>query len=277
MKWPSFFQRYTPSDWVRSFSRFQKLAEEMKLKQREQATPTPAPIEAARATVHWTDHRDTPRPKKRGRAKGVRDWSKVTGITLHQTATNFAGNPDRLLNVPVHGGVLRGNDECDAQIVQLHDPTYIMWHAGKFNSRDIGIEIDCRASGVLDNLTTAPDEGMLSFWRPKGSDRLPEEATDHQLEAVKQLITYYVALVADNGGKLEYIHAHRQSSKNRTSDPGERIWKAIGIWAQETHGLKVGPPDFKVGDGTPLPDLWTGKPNGQRYNWRIDGRMDKDQ
>ena len=224
-------------------------------------------VEVAGVVPQWHDLRGEPRTKSRGESKGTRDWSKIKGITLHQTAVDFGTNPRRLLNVPVHGATLR-----DGATVLLHDPTAYMWHGHTFNKQDIGIEVSCRAAGI---------EGLgSSLWLPKKYKALKDdarleharEATDEQLKSTRALVRYYVDLVAENGGKIEYIHAHRQSSKSRVSDPGSRIWKAVGVWAIEELGLSAGPPEWSAG-GTPLPDVWTGEMNGVRYNWRTDGRI----
>jgi hypothetical protein len=107
----------------------------------ELAKPEPEP-----SGRQWHDLRGEPRTKSRGRSKGTRDWSKVRGITIHQTAVDFGTNPRRLLNVPVHGATLR-----DGSIVLLHDPPAYMWHGHSFNKHDIGIEVSCRAAGIEGN------------------------------------------------------------------------------------------------------------------------------
>lgn len=223
------------------------------------------------------DLREEPRTKSRGKAKGHRDWSQVKGITLHQTAVDFGTDPKRMLNVPAHGATLR-----DGSIVLLHDPTDYMWHGHALNKYDIGIEVSCRAAGV-------EGEGK-TLWLPKevrhdgkkvlsktlsDEERLEhaDEATDIQLEATKHLVKQYCELVESHGGKVEWIHAHRQGHSSRVSDPGSRIWKAVGIWAQEELGLSAGPPGWSAGSGNPLPDAWTGEPNQIRYNWAYDGRI----
>jgi len=253
--------RWNWADLLAYLGRF-KAAEEMK----------PPPViedPADPATDHeWVNLTERKRTKSRGKSKGHRPWSQITGITLHQTAVDFGTDPERLLNVPVHGATL-----SDGTIVRLHKPTDYMYHGNGFNRRDIGIEVSARACGIEGDVRT--------LWLPSkykdlsNTERLEKavEATDVQLEATRQLIRYYVELVAENGGKIEFIHAHRQSHSSRVSDPGSRIWKACGEWAREELGLKVGPPDFRIGDGNPLPDAWTGRPNGQRYNWQIDGRI----
>jgi len=222
--------------------------------------PEPSHIEA--------DLRGMPRTKSRGEAKGSRRWDQITGITLHQTAVDFGLNPERLLNVPVHGATLH-----DGAIVLLHDPTSIVWHGNGLNRRDIGIEVSCRAAGIEGDPRT--------LWLPKklahlkGAERLHHatEASDIQIIATRRLVQYYCELVAENGGRIQYIHAHRQAHASRVSDPGSRIWKGVGVWAQEELALEAGPPRFKLGTGKPLPDAWTGEPNGVRYNWQVDGRV----
>lgn len=242
--------------------------------------PLPAPREAPEVTIQWVDMRTVKRTKSRGKRKGTRPWTKVTGITLHQTAVVFS-SAHRCLNIPVHSVVL-DDGNGGAIIVLLHDPTDYMWHANGFNRGDIGIEVSCRAAGIADDPETAKDESKWTVWLPKilrgkgdPRDHLTE-ATDAQLEAARVLVKHYDDLVGKNGGALQFIHAHRQATKNRVSDPGSRIWLAVGEWARETLGLFAGPKDFKISNGFPLPDAWTGRPNGIRYSWKVDGRLPPD-
>ncbi len=215
------------------------------------------PTDAAGFTV--IDLIGQPRTKARGEAHGRRPWTELTGICLHQTAFNFGTDPRRLLNVPVHGGTLE-----DGQIVLLHEPQDYMWAAGRLNRRDIHIEVSCQAAGIEGDRRT--------LWTPKKQpDRPAEEATDIQLAATRELVRRYVGEVAQAGGRVAFIHAHRQASSQRTSDPGSRIWQEVGEWARSELGLSAGPPGFQVGDGTPLPDAWTGRTNKIPYNWRVDG------
>jgi hypothetical protein len=232
----------------------------------DEAEDTP-PVQSKIEYV-WHDLKDMPRTKERGEAKGVRDWKKITGITLHQTACQFGTNPKRLLNVPVHGATL-----TDGSIVLLHPPTDYMHHAGALNRTDIGIELSCNVPGVVGEAKT--------FWLPKKYKHLKDEErlaktslpTEKQIEATKKLVKHYVDEVAINGGEIKYIHAHRQSSKSRIGDPGEQIWKAVGEWAVKELGLD--PHYGWTKGGTALPDVWTGKPNGVRYSSKYDGRLKK--
>lgn len=234
----------------------------------------PAPTKTEFA-IEWVDMRGTKRTKSRGESKGNRAWNAVLGITWHQTAV-VVGSAARCLNMPVHGVVLDDGDG-GAIIVLLHDPTSLLWHGNGFNTHDIGIEIACRAAGV---------EGVAkTLWLPKalahlkGDERLAEgtEATDAQLEGARQLAKYYDDLVRDNGGELQFVHAHRQATKNRVSDPGSRIWGAVGEWCRTRLDLSVGAPNFQISHGKALPDAWTGRPNGVRYGWQYDGRIKPDE
>ena len=262
--------RFNLSEIFRILSRFKRAAESV------EPPPKPAaelPELAAEFEIEWVDLRAEKKPK-RGRSKGRREWGKISGITLHQTAVVIT-KPERCLGVPVHGAVLPGRDENHAVIVLLHDPTDYMYHGNGFNRRDIGIEVSCRACGIEGDPRT--------LWLPskhkglEGDARLAKatEATDAQLEGCRRLMRYYCEQAEANGGEIEYIHAHRQATKNRVSDPGSRIWGACGEWGRDALGLNPGPPEFKIADGFALPDAWTGKAHGVRYNWRVDGRISK--
>jgi len=219
--------------------------------------PAPEP-ESPAFKIAWVDMREHKRTKSRGRSKGQRSWQDVLGVTLHQTAV-VIGSPDRCLNMPVHGAVL-DDGEGGAIVVLLHDPTALLWHGHGFNTHDIGIEIACRACGI---------EGDPRTLLAKGT-----EATDAQLEGARLLLRYYDDLVQENGGQIQFIHAHRQATKNRVGDPGSRIWAAVGEWAASALCWSVGPADFQISHGKPLPDAWTGRANGIEYDWRVDGRLD---
>lgn len=263
---------------------------QFKATQKSEEPPEKPEEEAAEGApefrVHWIDWRERKKTKSRGKAKGSRPWSKITGMTLHQTAVNIT-DPENCLNIPVHGVVMAGgpNGE-DATIILLHDPTDYMYHGNGFNRRDIGIEVCCRAAGVEDDPNTAKNESILTTWLPKSvKERIAagktthaeqiSEATDAELEACRRLMRYYCEQAEKNGGAIEFIHAHRQATKNRVSDPGSRIWGACGEWGRDALGLNAGPPDFKISDGMAIPDAWTGRAHGIRYNWRVDGRIEK--
>lgn len=240
---------------------------------RSQPVPTdtdgPPPLEIAK------DLRDLKRPpKSRARIIKLRPWKNIVGITLHQTATkDFTANHPKLDTVPAHAMVHR-----DGTVSLLHHPTAYVYHGDALNAGTIGIEIACRASGV--------EGSAADFWRsereikgwheehgtwpeyigrhaehpgrwhpPRGYHELVAEATDVQLAAARDLVRYYVDLVADHGGEVRGIWAHRQGDKSRTTDPGERIWRAVAEPLRVELGLGD-VRDLKLGTGTPVPKEW---------------------
>ena len=225
--------------------------------------------------ITWVDLRSHPRTKDRGKPKGSRGWGDITGICLHQPAV-WITDPLRTINWPVHRAIVPGPHENAAIIVLLQDPTAYMHHGHVFNRRDIGYEVVARACGIEGDPRT--------LWLPskykgvQGEERLAmaREATPGQLEATRRCMSFDKDLVAENGGALGFVHAHRQGHKSRVSDPGSRIWGACGEWATHNLGLSSGPGGWKAGSGHALPDAWTGVANGIRYNWRVDGRIEKD-
>ncbi len=234
----------------------------------------PVDVVVTTPIFEWTDLKKELRTKSRGKSKGTRKWTQITGITLHQTAVDFGINPRRILNLPVHGSTLQ-----DGHIVLLHSPTHYLWHAHSLNKTDIGIEVSCRAAGIWDDPTTLKDESKWTLWLPKilrgkGDPRdHAVEATDEQLEATKQLCRYYIKTVKEHGGEIKFIHAHRQGHSSRISDPGSRIWQLVAIPIMEEFGLTPGPDvGWKIGSGTPLPQVWDEEYGaGARYNWRVKG------
>ena len=86
-----------------------------------------------------------------------------------------------------------------------------------------------------------------------------------QADAVKAVLHWIVSTVKANGGGVTHIHPHRQSSKDRQSDPGSLIWQTVGLWAQNTLGLSDGGAAFTVGNGRTIPEAWDARYTGNRY------------
>ena len=84
-----------------------------------------------------------------------------------------------------------------------------------------------------------------------------------QRDAARAVVRWIVQVVAANGGKITHIHAHRQSSGERQSDPGSLIWQEVGIWAQGALQLSDGGGGFKVGTGQPIPAAWDSRYSGK--------------
>lgn len=186
--------------------------------------------------------------------KRKRSWKDVKGITLHQTATNFGGNVMRYKNISAHVGVTP-----DGKGVLMNPIEWVVYHGNAFNSKDVGIEIDGHFAGIEGNLKT--------YWRPKSQpDRQPMSVSEAQVNATLAIINWIIKTVADHGGKIEYIHAHRQSSKSRTSDPGSKVWQTIALEAKKRWGLVDGGPKFKLG-GHPIPREWDPSYTASYYPW----------
>lgn len=182
-----------------------------------------------------------------------RAWSQVTGITLHQTATLLGEKRERWFNIPVQFGVTRGG-----QVLILNGCDWVTYHGNGLNGSDVGIEIDGYFEGV---------EGKRStFWRPpEDPNRVPLQPTPVQIEAVRLAVKWICEEVARHGGSIKHVHAHRQASDQRESDPGSRIWKDVGLWAQQTLGLTDGGRGFVVGSGLPIPEEWDPSRQGIHY------------
>ena len=190
--------------------------------------------------VSLYDINDRHAGKKR---KGKRKWKDIKGITLHQTAVQFGNNVMRFKNISAHIGVTP-----NGKVVLMNDLTWKVWHGNSFNSHDVGVEISGAFAGIEGEERT--------FWKPKSKpNRKPESVTVSQVKASLAMIEWVIDTVAEHGGKVEYIHAHRQSSLMRTSDPGSKVWKEIALEAKKRFGLVDGGADFKSG-GKPIPKEW---------------------
>lgn len=195
---------------------------------------------------------------------GKRSWGSITGITLHQTATcllhedkvtpdRLKGAIERACGIAVHHVILRNgvsvwSNPYDSIVPQAQRV---------FNARDVGIEVDGYYAGVEGDDST--------FWRPKSTpDRQPMGESGPQFMAARETCRFIIEEVARHGGKIKYIHAHRQTSMSRISDPGELIWREIAEPIIEEFGLSFGGPDFYVPQNTNITekDIYSGSGPG---------------
>jgi len=190
----------------------------------------------------------------RSTARPYRPWTKITAVVLHQTASALGETPSSWHSVPIHFGVTRGG-----KIIQLYDLTEICNHANGLNRPSVGIEIDGWYEGIQGDFST--------LWQPEGqtTPRKPMVFSSVQADAVKAVVKWVVDVVASNGGAITHIHPHRQASKDRRSDPGSAIWKAVGLWAKKDLGLTDGGPAYKVGSGLTIPSSWDAQYAGNKY------------
>jgi peptidoglycan hydrolase-like protein with peptidoglycan-binding domain len=187
------------------------------------------------------------------KAQPHRPWKQITGITLHQTASLIGEKEARWFAVPTHLGITR-----KGKVIQLYSFTDRTNHDHDLNAGDVGIEIDGFYEGVEGDIGT--------FWRAESHpDRKPLRPKLEQIAAARETVRWIRDVVNGFGGRLKFIHAHRQSSKDRRSDPGSRIWREVGVWAQDNLGLSDGGAGFAVGDGRPIPEKWDARRAGVKF------------
>lgn len=150
-----------------------------------------------------------------------------TGITLHQTWCWFGAKDDdarhrRALGVHAHWTCFR-----DGAAVLAYPCEWIVYHGNGFNSTDVGIE--CEGMYLADGTMQTPPEGF-DVGRVIAAAR----------EAIQETIRRHPT--------VQYIHAHRQSSKSRANDPGPVLWHEVAVWSVAHLGL-IAQPSLAIGDG----------------------------
>lgn len=179
-----------------------------------------------------------------------RPWSSVRGVTLHQTSCYMSEHAERYFHTGAHAVVTPLG-----HTFILSCPTWRLIHGDAFNSYDVGLEM----MGAYEGIAGKPS----TFW--KGANCHPMTPTPELVEAAKAVVRYWARLVAANGGKLRFIHAHRQGSPTRQSDPGSALWQAVALPLQEELGLTAGPVGWATNGGRPIPEAWDPRCKGVRY------------
>lgn len=210
--------------------------------------------------------------KARMRANGVpvrRLPGDVDLIVVHQTAIEFGvsnraiaksggdvelARARRALDVACHVMAFR-----NGYFVAAHDLDVYVNHAGRFNDHSLGLEIEGRYPGLLDDPDTLPREDLITTW---GGE--PSELTDETVEASIDALAWMVETGRSQGMPLRRIASHRQSSDSRRSDPGQEIWQRIVLPVAEQLDLEVfgGSP---WNTGRPLPLAWDETHGNGRY------------
>lgn len=213
-----------------------------------------AALSAVVAVDKFFDERNKHPHDGRSKSQPYMKWKDVKAIVLHQTASQLGERPERWHSVPIHFGITRLG-----KTIQLYDLTEVCNHAGAFNRWTIGIEIDGWFSGI----DGQPD----TLWQPKppAPKRTPMTLPAVQMVAARACVKLIIDTVAANGGKITHIHPHRQSSKDRQSDPGSLIWQRVGTWAQEEFGLSDGGKTYSIDTGRPIPEAWDPRYIGNKY------------
>lgn len=198
---------------------------------------------------------------KHGNSPYLRDIRTIDSIVIHQTGVPFGisdalvrrsdGDRDlararRALDVPCHVLAFRQGFFAVAHAL----PVWIN-HAGPLNQRSIGLEVDGRYAGLVDDPKTVAREDLATTW-----DGEPEELTELAVQSACAAIDWICKEVRSMGGEISHIFAHRQSSSDRRSDPGEAIWKRVVLdHAVRDRRLKTRP-ELTFGSGRPIPKEW---------------------
>lgn len=184
--------------------------------------------------------------------KGIRPWSQIDAIVLHQTGTaRLPNKPEQWVTIPAHIGISK-----DGEVYVLHELQAYLWHANSFNKRSIGIEISGNFEGLHGKSWT--------HWKPGGG---PDVLSDLQIKATRSAIRWIMERVGGRAAGIQYIFAHRQSNGIKAADPGQRVWQECGLWAQQELGLTDGGPGFVSGKGRPIPHEWAGTDSYKGYGY----------
>lgn len=198
---------------------------------------------------------------------GRRKWTEIDSILLHQMAVVFGGDKHRRIpQLAINGAVT-----VDGEALRIHDPPSWVWHAQGFSERSIGIEIEGWYAGV--------DGDDSTFWRPASKpNRQPMSLTDEMVDAALNACRWYCRIVEAHGGRVTKLLTHRQAYPTKPSDPGESIYRWIGLPLIEEFGL-TGQDEYRaaysyrsggrvhsVRPGRPVPREWdASQPHDYRF------------
>lgn len=188
----------------------------------------------------------------------VRRPEDIDGIVVHQTACTFGPFDDaerrheRALGVACHALAFR-----DGNVVIANPLLWYVQHGNGFNARSLGLEIEGLLPGLVDDPATAPREDLQTTWNGR-----PDELTGLLVDAACLAIDALVELALEEGIRIRYVWAHRQSSASRRSDPGEGVWRRVVLeHAVARRGLETQPALVLSGGkprkpGRPIPIDW---------------------
>ncbi len=178
-----------------------------------------------------------------------RDLRDVDTIVIHQTACTFGQGRlptrhHRALGVACHSLAFN-----DGTIVRANPLESYVYHGNGFNARSCGLEIEGSFPGLMDDPETPRREDLMTHW---GDDDRMTPVTDLVVETASLALADMVKRLP----AVRYIVAHRQSSKNRRSDPGAELWQRVVLdYAVPELGLETRPGATR-GHGRPIPKVW---------------------
>jgi len=177
------------------------------------------------------------------------DKNRIRGVMLHQTGCWMPEKVSTWKTINAHCGITR-----EGTLILMFDFSMLIWHGNDLTRPTIGIEV----GGLFEGL-----EGHSNTVWPKGAKTY--EFNEAQLKATDTLFDVIKAEFEKHGGTWEVVYAHRQSHDWRMSDPGETIWKQVGIpWIKKL-GATDGGKDFCVGSGHPIPEEWNPEYVGNKF------------
>lgn len=219
--------------------------------------------------LDWRDEQLDPPALVRGKRKHrlgpngkvvKRKASAIDGIVIHQTACTFGPSDDaqrrheRAFGVACHALAFR-----DGTVVLPNPLRSFVLHGNKLNDRSLGLECEGLLSGLRDDPATAPKEHLQTTWGGK-----PDDVTDLLVETARTALAKLVELGRAEGMPIRFIWAHRQSSGQRPSDPGQELWERVVLgYAVPVLGLSTEPARWwpsmhegKPSNGRPIPKAW---------------------
>lgn len=202
---------------------------------------------AATKIEDWMDRAVIPEKKKNLILHNFRDPRTLTSLVLHHMAYkakdekgNYS-NPATYVRVGAHFCIM-----LDGRIMQHHPVSRFIWHSNGTSPLSVGVEFEGNFPDV---------NGKWWYPRNKKTGKLMKINEDHptaaQYESGRFLLKYLQLIL-----NLRHVLVHRQSSDDRTNDPGPHIWYNVGEWALTNLGIKDGGKDFKVGTGAAIPASW---------------------
>ena len=189
---------------------------------------------------------------RQGCLGGRRSWGQITGITLHQTACQFGpyAKPERWDTLHAHIGVSRNGN-----VFWVYDFPQIVWHGNELNGHTVGIEMEGNYAGVAGDRSTA--------WQPGTGDLMVP--TPELVKASQEAIRWVCQVVAQHGGKIKNLYAHRQTAASRRADPGAELWQQVALPMLAELSLYDGGSTFKIDNGRPIPEAWNSAYVGNVY------------
>lgn len=179
---------------------------------------------------------------RQGCLGGRRSWGQITGITMHQTACDFGREkPQRWDTLHAHIGASR-----EGSVFWIYDFEQIVWHGNELNNSTVGLECEGNYAGVAGDRSTV--------WQPGGGELVTP--TTQLVRASQEAIRWICQVVAQHGGQVRNLYAHRQTAASRRADPGAELWQQVALPMLEELRLSDGGSTFKIDNGRPIPEQW---------------------